>query len=375
MTTNTLIIGAGALGLACAARLATAQRSVVIAEQARLIGAHTSSRNSEVIHAGLYYPPDSLKARLCLDGRERLYHWCAAHQVPHQRIGKLLIAVENRELPALERLAANAQACGINELEPLSQRQLHALEPAVRGVQALRSPNTGIIDSHAYLLSLLAHAERHGASLALDTRIERLQRRGDHWLAEGMSGDQPFSQAFDEVINASGLWASQLATQIDGFNPTLIPTTHWCRGRYFSYTGRSPFRHLIYPMPEVNTAGLGIHATLDLGGQLRFGPDVDWSVAPCAAHVEPDYRINEQLREPFASTIRRYFPQLEAERLQPAYAGIRPKLSMAGEPAADFVLQGPREHGLPALVNLYGIESPGLTASLALAEQVAALLA
>lgn len=375
MTTNTLIIGAGALGLACAARLASPQRSVVIAEQARLIGAHTSSRNSEVIHAGLYYPPGSLKARLCLEGRERLYHWCKTHQVPHQRIGKLLIAVENRELPALERLAANASACGIGELQPLSQPQLHALEPAVRGVQALRSPNTGIIDSHTYLLSLLAHAERHGASLALDTHIERLQWQSDHWQAAGISGGEPFSQAFDAVINASGLWASQLATQIDGLTPALIPNTHWCRGRYFSYAGRSPFTQLIYPMPEANTAGLGIHATLDLAGQLRFGPDVDWSVEPCATPVEPDYRVNEQLREPFATAIRRYFPQLDAARLQPAYAGIRPKLSMAGEPAADFVLQGPREHGLPALVNLYGIESPGLTASLALAEQVAALLA
>ena len=360
-----LIIGAGALGLACAARLARPQRSLLIVEAEGLVGSHCSSRNSEVIHAGLYYPPGSRKAELCLEGRERLYAWCAQHGVAHRRLGKLLVAVEHGEVARLEALQANAQACGVHQLQALDARQLHELEPAVRGVAALLSPHTGILDSQAYLQSLLAVAEAGGAQLVTHTRIDRLQRRSDGWLASGVSAGEPFQLRAERVVNAGGLFAQRLATNTEGL--AGVPPLHLCRGRYFAYSGRSPFSRLIYPMPEANTAGLGIHATLDLGGQLRFGPDVEYVEAL-------DYGVDERLRAPFATAIARYFPTLNPTRLQPAYCGVRPKLSGAGEPAADFVIQTPAEHGLAGLVSLFGIESPGLTASLAIAERVAACL-
>ena len=359
---DTLIIGAGALGLACAARLG--EPDTLILEAEGLIGSHTSSRNSEVIHAGLYYPPGSLKAELCLEGRERLYAWCNQHGVAHRRIGKLLVAVQESEICKLEALAANAEACGVTDLQQIDQPRLHELEPALRGVRALLSPSTGIIDSHAYLQSLLAVAESRDAQLVLHSRVERLQRDGDAWIASGHSAGEAFTLRAQRVINAGGPFAQHLADTIEGL---AVPPLHLCQGRYFSYSGRSPFSRLIYPMPEANTAGLGIHATLDLAGQLRFGPDVRWLETL-------DYAVDENLRAPFAAAIARYFPAIDAARLQPGYAGVRAKLSGPGEPAADFLIQTPADHRLPGLVNLFGIESPGLTASLAIAEQVAGAL-
>ncbi|MCY1283509.1 L-2-hydroxyglutarate oxidase LhgO [compost metagenome] len=361
---DTLVIGAGALGLACAARLARPGRSLLIAEAERLIGNHTSSRNSEVIHAGLYYPPGSLKAELCREGRERLYAWCARHGVGHRRIGKLLVAVHDDERAQLDHLAANAAACGVDELQPLDRAQLRRLEPEVAAVAGLLSPNTGILDSHAYLQSLLAAAERQGAQLALDTRIERLEPCANGWQVTGSSVGEPFQLLAGQVVNAAGFAAQALVAGLPGL---AVPRLHLCQGRYFSYSGRAPFRHLIYPMPEAHTAGLGIHATLDLGGQLRFGPDVHYL-------DRLDYSVDPALREPFAAAIRRYWPGLDAARLAPGYSGVRPKLSGPGEPPADFVIQTPDRHGLAGLVNLFGIESPGLTASLAIAERVAAAL-
>ncbi|MGQ7959874.1 NAD(P)/FAD-dependent oxidoreductase [Pseudomonas sp. SP16.1] len=361
---DTLIIGAGALGLACAARLAEPRRDTLILEAEGLIGSHASSRNSEVIHAGLYYPPGSLKAELCLEGRERLYAWCAQHGVAHRRIGKLLVAVQQDEITRLDALAANAEACGVHDLQDIDQARLGELEPALHGVRALLSPSTGIIDSHAYLQSLLALAERRGAQLVLHSRVERLQRDREAWIASGHSAGEAFSLRAQRVINAGGLFAQRLAARTEGLQAPLL---HLCQGRYFGYAGRSPFSHLIYPMPEANTAGLGIHATLDLAGQLRFGPDVHWLDTL-------DYRVDESLRAPFAAAIARYFPALDAARLQPGYAGVRAKLSGPGEPAADFLIQTPADHRLPGLVNLFGIESPGLTASLAIAERVARAL-
>ncbi|MNF39168.1 L-2-hydroxyglutarate oxidase LhgO [compost metagenome] len=361
---DTLIIGAGALGLACAARLARPQQSCLIVEAEQLIGSHTSSRNSEVIHAGLYYAPGSLKAELCLEGRERLYAWCAQHRVAHRRIGKLLVAVSAAERGKLDALAANAQACGVHDLQAVGQARLAELEPAVRGVAALLSPSTGIIDSHAYLQSLLAAAENQGAQLVLQTRVDRLEPGPDGWIVTGRSAGEAFRLKAQRVINAGGLFAQQLARRTLDLAATQIPPLHLCRGRYFGYSGRAPFRHLIYPLPEANTSGLGIHATLDLGGQLRFGPDTEYL-------EQIDYRVDEQLREPFAEAIRRYFPQLDSTRLVPGYSGIRPKLAGPGEPPADFLIQTASAHGLPGLVNLFGIESPGLTASLAIAERVA----
>jgi L-2-hydroxyglutarate oxidase LhgO len=361
---DTLIIGAGALGLACAARLAEAGRDTLILETDGLIGSHASSRNSEVIHAGLYYPPGSLKAELCLEGRERLYAWCAQHGVAQRRIGKLLVAVEEGEIAKLDALATNAEACGVGDLQAVDQARLRELEPALRGVRALLSPSTGIIDSHAYLQSLLAVAESRGAQLILHSRVECLRRDGDAWLASGHSAGEPFELRAQRVVNAGGLFTQRLAATVDGLP---VPPLHLCQGRYFGYSGRSPFSRLIYPMPEANTAGLGIHATLDLAGQLRFGPDVHWLDAL-------DYRVDERLRAPFAAAIGRYFPALDPARLQPGYAGVRAKLSGPGEPPADFLIQTPADHRLPGLVNLFGIESPGLTASLAIAERVAAAL-
>lgn len=361
---DTLIIGAGALGLACAARLASPRQSTLIVEAESLIGSHGSSRNSEVIHAGLYYPPGSLKAELCLEGRERLYAWCAKHQVAHRRIGKLLVAVSEAERDRLEALAENARTCGVDDLQPLGRAQLQRLEPAVRGVAALLSPNTGIIDSHAYLQSLLAAAERRGAQLVLQTRVERLEPSGDGWLVSGRSVGEPFRLKAQRVINAGGLWAQQLAQHTSGLASAQIPPLHLCQGRYFSYSGRSPFQRLIYPLPQANTTGLGIHATLDLAGQLRFGPDTHYL-------NRIDYRVDERLREPFAAAIRRYYPGLDPSRLIPGYSGIRAKLSGPGEPPGDFVIQSGAACGLAGLVNLFGIESPGLTASLAIAERVA----
>lgn len=364
-TVDTVIIGAGVLGLACAAQLAAPGRSTLILERERLIGSHTSSRNSEVIHAGIYYAPGSQKAELCLEGRERLYQWCQAQNVPHRKIGKLLVAVEPAETEKLERLAENARASGVDNLMPITAAQLAGMEPAVKGVAALLSPSTGIIDSHALMESLLAAAEARDAQLVLDTRVESLELDRDGWIVSVVSGGEAFQLKALSVINAGGLFAQTLAANTSGLAPEHIPAIHWCQGRYFSYSGRSPFQHLIYPMPEANTAGLGVHATLDLGGQVRFGPDVQYLDGTL------DYSVDERLREPFATAISRYYPGLSPERLTPGYAGIRPKLSGPGEPAADFVIQTPAVHGLPGLVNLFGIESPGLTASLAIADRVA----
>ncbi|NWD49598.1 NAD(P)/FAD-dependent oxidoreductase [Pseudomonas gingeri] len=362
-----LVIGAGVIGLACAARLARSGQSVLIVDGERWIGSHTSSRNSEVIHAGIYYPPGSLKARLCVEGRDLLYRWCADHHVEHRRIGKLLVAVTHDEIDALDALQQNAVRSGVCSLQEIDAEQLRRMEPAVAGVAALLSLDTGIIDSHAYLQSLLGDAQRYGADLALDTRISRLQHSGSDWLVEGVSCGEAFSMGVPRVINAAGLFSSQLASCIDGLETGHVPQTLWCRGRYFSYGGRSPFSRLIYPMPEANTVGLGVHATLDMGGQVRFGPDVAWTDTI-------DYQVEEHLRDDFAHAIRRYFPGLNPQRLTPGYCGIRPKLSGPGQNAADFLIQGPQIHGLPGLVNLYGVESPGLTASLAIAEHVARII-
>lgn len=362
-----LVIGAGVIGLACASRLARSGQRVLVVEEERWIGSHTSSRNSEVIHAGIYYPPGSLKARLCVEGRDLLYRWCADHHVEHRRIGKLLVAVNPDEIAALDALQKNAVQSGVDSLQEVSAAQLRQMEPAVAGVAALLSADTGIIDSHAYLQSMLGDAQRHGADLALETRVLELQHNGEHWLVEGESCGESFSLDVQRVINAAGLFASQLASRIDGLEARHVPQTRWCRGRYFSYSGRSPFSRLVYPMPEVNTAGLGVHATLDMGGQVRFGPDVAWTDTI-------DYQVEEELRNDFALAIRRYFPGLDPQRLTPGYCGIRPKLSGPGQPAADFLIQDPQTHSLPGLVNLYGIESPGLTASLAIADHVARIL-
>jgi L-2-hydroxyglutarate oxidase LhgO len=366
---DVVVIGAGVVGLAVARELALAGREVVLLEAADAIGTGTSSRNSEVIHAGLYYVPGSLKARLCVQGRELLYAYCVAHGVEHRRCGKLIVATDDTQLPALQALRQRAEACGVHDLQWLDAAQAQALEPQLRCTAALLSPSTGIIDSHGLMLSLQGEAEAHGAMLALKSPLQALRRVADGFELE-VGGDTPMQLHAHSVVNSAGLHAVQLASRFQGLPAMALPQAYWARGHYFACPGRPAFSRLIYPMPD--EAGLGVHVTLDLGGQMRFGPDVQWIAL--AERGAEDYRVAPARAVPFAEAIRRYWPGLPEGALQPAYAGIRPKISGPGQPAADFVIQGPAEHGAEGLVNLFGIESPGLTASLAIAEHVAALL-
>ncbi|WOD13314.1 NAD(P)/FAD-dependent oxidoreductase [Pseudomonas sp. NyZ704] len=358
-----VVVGAGVVGLAIAQRLARGGREVLVLEQEAWPGQHASSRNSEVIHAGIYYAPGSLKARLCREGRDLLYAWCAEYAVTHCQVGKLLVAVEPAELPALQALRSNAQANGV-ELQTLSAAELHAREPALRGVAGLFSPLTGIIDSHGLMGSYEAALQQAGGTLQCRTRVERVDAIAGGFRLSGDSAGDAFTLTCRYLINAGGLFAQALAAAVDTMPEQQIPPLHLCQGQYFAYSGRSPFSHLVYPMPEANATGLGVHATLDLAGQLRFGPDVRYQ-------QQLDYAMEESRREAFAQAVKRYWPDCQAEKLVPAYAGVRAKLSAAGEPAMDFLIQDHSSHAMPGLINLFGIESPGLTASLALAEEVA----
>jgi L-2-hydroxyglutarate oxidase LhgO len=359
-----VVVGAGVVGLAVARSLAQAGHEVLVLERERWIGSETSSRNSEVIHAGLYYPPGSLKAVLCLEGRRALYEYCAEHGVPHKRIGKLLVASREEDLPSIERVWARAQASGVDDLEWLGGNQARALEPDLACIKAFLSPSTGIIDSHALMLAYEGDAESAGAVVAHRAPVlrGRVDERG--FLLE-VGGEEPMTLRASLLVNSAGLYAPALARAIEGIPPTTIPPAYFCRGVYFSLTGRSPFKHLIYPAPE--TAGLGVHLTLDMAGQARFGPDIEWIDSV-------DYNVDPRRGDRFYAAIRTYWPGLPDGALQPGYAGIRPKISGPKEPAADFVIQGPEAHGVPGLVNLYGIESPGLTASLPIAERVRRIL-
>ena len=364
-----VVIGAGVVGLAVARALALRGREVVVLEAASAIGTGTSSRNSEVIHAGLYYPPGSLKATLCVRGKAMLYDYIARHGVEFRRWGKLIVATDAAQEDALAALQTRGQACGVDDLQWLDGGQARALEPALRCTAAVLSPSTGIIDSHGFMLALQGDAEDHGAMLAMQSPLCAARV-----IAEGfeldVDGAEPMQLQARCVVNSAGLHAVQLAARFDGLDPRHVPQPHWARGHYFACAGRPAFSRLIYPMP--NEAGLGVHVTLDLGGQMRFGPDVQW--VPLTALGAEDYTVDPARCAPFAEAIRSYWPALPDDALQPAYAGIRPKVCGPGEPAADFMIQGPAMHGVPGLVNLFGIESPGLTACLAIAEAVAALV-
>lgn len=354
-----VVIGAGVVGLATARALALAGQSVLVLDRAFTIGFETSSRNSEVIHGGLYYPKGSLKAVSCVAGRRRLYAYCREHGVPHAQTGKLIVATSEDELPGLERIAAAARANGVEDLEWLDASAALRLEPELRCVAALLSPSTGIIDSHALMLALEGEAEAAGAAVVLRTNVERGTVMADGFALK-IGGDEPMELRCRYLVNAAGLYAPALAQAIEGIPRETIPPAYFCRGVYFTLAGRTPFRRLIYPVPV--PGGLGTHLTLDLAGQARFGPDVEWISAV-------DYAVDPARGDPFYAAVRRYWPGLRDGALQPGYAGIRPKTSGPGEPAADFLVQGPAAHGVPGLLNFYGIESPGLTASLALADE------
>lgn len=355
---ETVVIGAGVVGLAIARSLAQAGRDVLVVEQHDVFGTETSSRNSEVIHAGLYYPVGSLKAKLCVAGRLALYDYCKSHGVPHRRCGKWILAVDEEQQDTLITVQQQAAANGV-VLAPLTAREL-AKMPELTAVGGLISPETGIVDSHQLMLALLGDLEDSGGRVAYRTPIEAGEVRGSgHRLRVG--GELACELDCQQVVNAAGLHGIDLARRWSGFPQDRLPPFFLARGHYFTYQGKHPFSHLMYPVPE--PGGLGVHLTLDMAGQARFGPDVQWI-------SDLDYRVPAERRLQFAEAIQRWWPALDPERLQPAYAGIRPKLSGPGQPAADFFIEGPEEHGVPGIVHLLGIESPGLTASLAIAELV-----
>jgi L-2-hydroxyglutarate oxidase LhgO len=355
-----VVIGAGVVGLAVARALALAGREVMVLEREYGIGFETSSRNSEVIHAGLHYPKDSLKARFCVAGRDRLYAYCGERGIPHKRLGKLTVACTEAELPILDGVWRKAEANGVTDLEWVGGNEARALEPELSCLRAFLSPSTGIVDSHALMLAYQGEAEDSGAFVAFRSPV-----LGGRVTAGGfeldVGGDEPATIGCRLLVNAAGLGAPAFAHSIDGVPPETIPPAYFCRGVYFTLAGRTPFRRLIYPVPV--PGGLGVHITLDLAGQARFGPDVEWI-------PEVDYSVDPRRGDAFYAAVRRYWPGLKDHALQPGYAGIRPKISGPAEPAADFLMQGPEAHGIPRLVNLYGIESPGLTASLPLADEV-----
>lgn len=364
-----VVIGAGAVGLAAARALAQAGRETIVVEAQAGIGQGVSSRNSEVIHAGLYYMPGSLKARLCVRGKDLLYAFCAARGVDHRRCGKLTVANTPEEAAALRGLQDRAAANGV-PVEWLDAREAKALEPALRCIAALHSPSTGIVDSHGFMLALQGDLEHAGGVVALATEVvaARLARTaGEPHVLRFADGTE---LACDVLVNAASLHACGLARRFEGLEPRCIPRESFAKGNYYALAGRSPFRRLIYPAPA--DAWLGVHLTLDLGGQAKFGPDIEW--LDVRTPQEIDYRVDPARADAFYAEIRRYWPELPDGALAPSYSGVRPKIHAAGEKAPDFRIDGQSLHGVPGLVNLFGIESPGLTSAMAIAEEVAALL-
>lgn len=358
-----VVIGAGVVGLATARALAKRGHETLVLEAEGAIGTGTSSRNSEVIHAGIYYTPGSAKATLCVAGKHLLYAYCEARGVDHRRCGKLIVAADQEQAKALEKIEAIARANGVNDLRRLTAAEAKAMEPAVSCVAALLSPSTGIVDSHGLMLALQGDIEEAGGTVALRAPVRR-GRCDLHAIHLEAGNDDVIEVSARIVINSAGLYAQELARRIEGLPAASVPSPVYAKGCYYVLQGKAPFRRLIYPIPV--PGGLGVHLTLDLAGQARFGPDVEW--------VEKfDYSVDPARAERFYRAIRNYWPDLPDGALHPGYAGIRPQLRHPGGPAVDFLIQGPEAHGVPGLVNLYGIESPGLTASLAIGEHVAKL--
>ncbi|WP_046864081.1 NAD(P)/FAD-dependent oxidoreductase [Microvirga massiliensis] len=362
---NVLVVGAGVVGLAAARALAMRGHDVIVAERESGIGSGVSSRNSEVIHGGMYYPSGSVRARHCVAGRRMLYEYCTSHGVLHRRCGKLIVATNDLERAKIEGIYQQGIANGVEGLVLLTGEEARTLEPALSCTAAVHSPETGIIDSHGLMLALQGDLEDHGGAVAFHAPVERLERNGSAWKAV-IGGAEPVDLEVDAVVNAASFGAQPLARATEGYPQDRVPRLVLAKGNYFGCLGKPAFSHLIYPAPV--DGGLGTHVTLDLNGRMRFGPDVEW--------IESEnYEVNPARAQSFIASIRRYWPGLPDDSLVPDYAGIRPKLTGPGEPAADFIIDGPAEHGLPGLVHLFGIESPGLTSSLSMAEDIADRLA
>lgn len=359
-----VVIGAGVVGLACGAALAAQGREVLVLEKESIVGSETSSRNSEVIHAGIYYRPGSLKARFCREGKLRLYAYCTERAVPHRQLGKIIVASSPEQVARLEAIQENAAANAVTDLEWLSGPEIMALEPAIAGYRALLSPSTGIVDSHALMLALEGDMASSGGMVVLGAPVE-----GGRCDADGITlaigGAEPMELRARTVINSAGLYAPGLAARFEGLAPQHVPKAWFAKGHYYRLSGHAPFKHLIYPVPEAG--GLGVHLTLDLGGQAKFGPDISWIDGI-------DYAFDESRFERFVAAIRNYYPGLDAAQIHPDYTGIRPKLAGPETADADFRIEGQAVHGVPGLVNLFGIESPGLTACLAIGDYVARLV-
>ena len=358
-----IVIGAGVVGLAVARALVLKGREVMVLEAASAIGTGTSSRNSEVIHAGMYYTRGSLKAQLCVQGKQLLYDYCAQRGIGHSRCGKLIVATHESQVAQLQSIISKAAANGVHDLVLLDREQALAMEPQLECVAAVHSPSTGIVDSHALMLSLQGDIENAGGFVVLNTAVGQLIRAQ---AAIEVIATDGTGLAANTVVNAAGLNAPQVASRIKGLDPKHVPVTFWAKGNYFTLSGKSPFSRLIYPVPEA--AGLGVHLTIDLGGQAKFGPDVEWVDSP------DDLLVDPSRSDAFYAEVRKYWPGLKDGALQAGYAGIRPKLHGPGEAAGDFVIQAESTHGIPGLVNLFGIESPGLTSSLAIGEVVSQML-
>ena len=356
-----VVIGAGVIGLAVARALALAGREVIVLESNDCIGSGISSRNSEVIHAGIYYPRESLKARFCVNGRDRLYDYCEAHSVPFKRCGKFVIATSEQQQPGLQTILENARANGVDDIVPLDQAEMRSREPQVRCFSALWSPSTGIIDSHSYMLALQGDLEDAGGAVVFNSAVTGGIVKNAKLALDVHDSADTFRLAANTVVNCAGIDGDKLARSIEGIKLEVVPEYSYAKGNYFTYSGKAPFASLIYPVPD--EYGLGIHVTLDMSGNIRFGPDVEWI-------DQLDYEVNPDRGELFYEAIRSYWPELKDGSLFPAYSGIRPKINGRGLPAVDFCIQNETEHGVAGLINLFGIESPGLTSSLALADHV-----
>lgn len=358
---DAVVIGAGVVGLAIARALALEGRDVLVIERHGRIGEETSSRNSEVVHAGIYYPPGSLKAKLCVRGKELLYRYCRDRSIRHRRCGKLIVAANETQRAELEAIQARGIASGVDDLEIVDRAQATKLQPGVVCTSALMSPSTGIVDSHELMTSFQGDLESAGGTVALRCEFLRGRVERNGFTLRVRSVGEPLDVRARTLINSAGLAAGNVAGHVDGLASRHVPRIRFAKGNYFIYRGKHPFRRLVYPVPE--PGGLGVHVTLDLLDQARFGPDVQWIDAP-------DYSVDESRRDRFFEAIRSYWPEVSRNRLAPGYVGVRPKLIRPGDAPGDFVVQGPDAHGIPGLVNLFGIESPGLTSSLAIAEHV-----